>query len=172
MPRAQLRHNSLSGDTLLKYITSACFPGNWRGTSYEFVLHWKEQVAHYEKLEMEAFPPKQKLHMLQNTVGDVTDLANVKKLGDQIIARGGPSLDFEGYLELLLSACSTYNHATPNKTGPRNVYTTDITHDVSAEAFYDAHSTEVYHVDMDISDIVVHATDTYPKSNSSFLPRE
>jgi hypothetical protein len=40
----------LSGDTLLKYITSARFPGNWRGTSYAFVLHWKEQVAHYEKL--------------------------------------------------------------------------------------------------------------------------
>jgi hypothetical protein len=165
----------LSGDTLLKYITSARFPGNWRGTSSAFVLHWKEQVAHYEKLEMEAaFPPKQKLRMLQNTGGDVTDLANVKQLGDQIVARGGPSLDFEGYLELLLSACSTYdkNYATPNKAGPLNVYTTDITHDVTNEAFYDAHSTEVYHVDTDISDIVVHETDTRPKSDSLFLPRE
>jgi hypothetical protein len=31
----------LSGDTLLKYITSARYPGSWRGTSYAFVLHWK-----------------------------------------------------------------------------------------------------------------------------------
>jgi hypothetical protein len=36
----------LSGDNLLKYITSARCPGNWRGTSYSFVLHWKEQVMH------------------------------------------------------------------------------------------------------------------------------
>jgi hypothetical protein len=43
----------LSGDTLLKYITSARYPGNWKGTSYAFVLHWKEQVVHYEKLELE-----------------------------------------------------------------------------------------------------------------------
>jgi hypothetical protein len=31
----------LSGDTLLQYITTTRYPGNWRGTSYEFVLHWK-----------------------------------------------------------------------------------------------------------------------------------
>jgi hypothetical protein len=95
-------------------------------------------------------------------------------LGDQIISRGGPSLDFEGHLEFLLSACSTYNknHAIPNKAVPRNMYTTDIMHNVTAEVLFDAHSTEVYHVDTDISDIVVHATDTHPKSNLSFFPRE
>jgi hypothetical protein len=32
----------ISGDTLLQYITTARYPGNWRGTSYAFVLHWKE----------------------------------------------------------------------------------------------------------------------------------
>ena len=47
----------LSGDTLLKYITSASYPQNWRGTSDAFVLHWKEQVAQYEKLELENVPP-------------------------------------------------------------------------------------------------------------------
>jgi hypothetical protein len=41
----------LSGDILLKYITSARYPGNWCGTSYAFVLHWKEQVMQYKKLE-------------------------------------------------------------------------------------------------------------------------
>jgi hypothetical protein len=47
----------ISGDTLLKYITSAQFPGNWRGTAYSFVLHWTEQVVYYEKLELEDIPP-------------------------------------------------------------------------------------------------------------------
>jgi hypothetical protein len=60
-----------------------------------------------------------------------------------------------------------------NKAGPLNVYTTDITPDETNEALYDAHSTEVYHVDTYILDIVVHETDTRPKSNSLFLlPRE
>jgi hypothetical protein len=45
----------ISGYMLLKYITSAHFPGNWRGTAYSFVLHWKEQVPYYEKLESKTF---------------------------------------------------------------------------------------------------------------------
>jgi hypothetical protein len=68
----------LSGDTLLQYITTARFPGNWRGTAYALVLHWKEQVMRSEKLEVDDFPPKQKLGMLQNAVGEVTELAYVK----------------------------------------------------------------------------------------------
>ena len=101
----------LSGDTLLQNFASARFPGNWRGTSYGFVLHWKEQVMRYEKLEPEAFPSKQKLRMLQNAVGDVTELAYVKQIGDQDIARGNPPLSYESYMELLLSACSKIGRA-------------------------------------------------------------
>jgi hypothetical protein len=75
-----------SGDTLLQYTTTTRYPVNWRGTSYEFDLHWKEQVMKYERLELEDFPPKQKLRMLQNAVGDVTELAYVNQIGDQDIA--------------------------------------------------------------------------------------
>jgi hypothetical protein len=38
------------------------------------------------RLELEAFPPEQKLRMLQNAVGDVTELAYVKPIVDQDIA--------------------------------------------------------------------------------------
>jgi hypothetical protein len=82
----------LSGDTLLQYITTSRFPGSWRGPSYGFVLHWKEQVMKYEKLELEEFPPKQKLRMLQNSVGDVSALGYVKRIGDLDVARGNPPL--------------------------------------------------------------------------------
>jgi hypothetical protein len=51
----------LSGDTLLQYITAARYPGDWRDTSFAFLLHWKEQVMKYEKLELEDFPPKLKM---------------------------------------------------------------------------------------------------------------
>jgi hypothetical protein len=50
------------------------------------VLHWKEQVMKYEKLVLEDFPPRQKLHLIQNAVGEVTELAFVKQIGDQDIA--------------------------------------------------------------------------------------
>jgi hypothetical protein len=33
----------LSGDTLLQYITAARYPGDWRGTSFAFMLHWKNK---------------------------------------------------------------------------------------------------------------------------------
>jgi len=156
----------ISGDTLLKYITSARYPGNWRGTSYAFVLHWKEQVMHYEKLELEDIPPKQKLRMLQNTVNDVGDLANVKQLSDQMVARGEPPLNFEGYMELLLSACSTYdkNHAVARQPGQRNVYAASVEH--SEDDFYDAYSTEVFHVDTDVSEVLAHKSNTQPMTKT------
>jgi hypothetical protein len=80
----------ISGDTLLQYIMTACYHGNWCGTSYAFVLHWKEKITQYEKLELEDFPPKQKLWMLQNAVADVSELAYVKQIGDQDVACGKP----------------------------------------------------------------------------------
>jgi hypothetical protein len=63
----------------------------------------------YEKLEFEAFPPKQKLQLLQNAVGDVTELSYIKQIDDQDVARGHPALIYDSYMELLLSACSTYD---------------------------------------------------------------
>lgn len=167
----------LSGDTLLKYITSARYPGNWRGTAYAFVLHWKEQVMQYEKLEVENVPPKQKLRMLQNTIGDVAELANVKQQSDQVVARGEPPLPYEGYLELLLSACSTYDkmHATP-RTAQRNVYAANFEPD---DNLYDTNDHHTFGIDTDVTDILAYTTNTRfqgPSGNrndqSPYLPRE
>jgi hypothetical protein len=115
------------GDTLLQYITTTRYPETWRGTSHGFVLHWKEQVIKYKKLELEAFPPKQKLQLLQNAVGDVTELSYIKQIGDQDVARGHPTLTYDSYMELLLSACSTYDKqlCLPG-TQKREFYQTEI----------------------------------------------
>jgi hypothetical protein len=67
-------------------------------------------VSQYKKLDLKDIPPKQKLMMFKNTVVDVADLQSVKRIEDQGIARGKPSLGEEAYLELLLSACSDYNY--------------------------------------------------------------
>jgi hypothetical protein len=170
----------ISGDTLLQYITTARYPGNWRGTSHSFVLHWKEQIIQYEKLELEDFPPKQKLRMLQNAVTDVNELAYVKQIGDQDVARGKPPLDFESYLQLLLSACSAYdrNHAAPSKQR-RNVYAAIL--DPPAEEPPDETNYDIFHVDTDISDILAFSSSTtrsfnnvqkVGNTNKGFLPRE
>jgi hypothetical protein len=83
----------ISFDSLLKYIMSARFTGNWRDTVYSFVLHWKEQVSYYEKLELKDITTEQKLRMLKNTVADVADLQSVKHIEDQNIACGKHLLD-------------------------------------------------------------------------------
>jgi hypothetical protein len=173
----------LSGDTLLQYITTTRFPGTWRGSSYGFVLHWKEQVMKYEKLELEDFPPKQKLRMLQNAVGDVTELAYVKQIGDQDIARGNPPLVYESYLELLLSACSTYDKkiTLPGKQ-KRAVYTATSSNDDGSYPYDDIKDGEynVFQVDTDISDIMAFNTSmkrfdnkkNTGKPSYNFLPRD
>jgi hypothetical protein len=176
----------LSRDTLLQYITTTRFPGNWRGTAHGFALHSKEQVMKYEKLELEDFPPKQKLRMLQNAVGDITELAYVKQISDQDVARGNQPLAYEGYMELLLSACSTYDRkiVIPGKQ-KRAVYASAISDGGDDYPYADNQNEdyEVFQVDTDINDIIVHATNTNrfsklkaadsgkPKQ-SNFLPRE
>jgi hypothetical protein len=65
----------LAGDMLIKYIINAKYPGEWRGTTFGFVLHWQERLTKYKELDLEISPPKQKLRMLQNAVGDVKALA-------------------------------------------------------------------------------------------------
>ena len=174
----------LSGDTLLQYITTARFPGSWRGTSYGFVLHWKEQVMKYEKLELEPFGDKQKLRMLQNAVGDVSELSYVKQLGDQDIARGLPPLTYPNYLELLLSACSTYDKkiGTPGKQ-KRAVYAALVDETDNDPLLNDTnHGGEygVFQVDTDISDILAYNTNMNRsgasrndmQTKTKYLPRE
>lgn len=60
--------------------------------------------------------------MFQKTIDDVAGLASVKQLSNQVFTRGDATLDFDAKIELLLSACSTYDksHATP-RSGQRHV---------------------------------------------------
>lgn len=162
----------LSGDTLLQYISTARYPGTWRGNSFNFVLHFKEQLMKYEKLELEVLPPKHKLRLLQNAVGEISELAYVKQIGDQNIAQGNQPLAYDTYMELLLSACSTYDKkiALPGKQ-KRAVYVSEFESDTYTDTY------EAYRVDTDVEDIMAHATDTNRSgnrppygSNKTFIP--
>jgi hypothetical protein len=99
----------VSGDDLLRCITTARYPDNWRGTAFYFVLHWQEQVWLYERLELEAFLRRQKIFMIQNDVCEATVSAHVKQLADLGISNGNKALTYDNYVDLLLEACSTFD---------------------------------------------------------------
>jgi hypothetical protein len=61
----------------------------------------------YERHKLEAFPPKQKLCMLYNAVGEYSELTYVKQIGDQDIGQGNMVLTYKRYMELLLLVCYT-----------------------------------------------------------------
>jgi hypothetical protein len=93
--------------------------------------------------------------MLQNAVGEVSESAYIKQIGDQDIGRGNPPLVYETYMELLLSACSTYDrkNVLPGKQ-KRTVYASEFDSDTYNTNY------ETYRVDTDVADIMANATDT------------
>jgi hypothetical protein len=115
--------------------------------------------------------------MLQNDVGDVSELSYVKQLGDQDIAH-------PNYLELLLSACSTYDKkiGTPGKQ-KRAVYASlvdEIENDPFLNNINHGGEYKVFQVDTDISDILAYSTNInrFGKSSNDmqtktkYLPHE
>jgi hypothetical protein len=47
--------------------------------------------------------------MIQNAIGDMTDLAHVKQLDDLGVANGNTPLSYDSYSTLLLEACATFD---------------------------------------------------------------
>jgi hypothetical protein len=148
------------------------------------VLHWNEQDTKYAKLDLEVFPRKQRLRLLQNAIGDVTDLSYIKKISDQELASGYSTLEYDAYMELLLSACSTYfkKLTLPGKQR-RAVYLSEIRnyHDTYDEP--DGNGDVEYHAyryDNDVSDIMINMSDVSRFINLSngdtkqsvFIPRD
>jgi hypothetical protein len=101
--------------------------------------------------------------LLQNAVGDVTELSYVKQISDEGVARGNLPLAYEGYMELLLSACYTYDKKITLPGKPlRAVYTTTISNNgkhISTDDTLDGEY-EVFTVDTDVSDIMVNSTNS------------
>jgi hypothetical protein len=67
-----------------------------------------------------------------------------------MVSRGDPPLTLEGYMELLVLACSTYDksNTTTRQSGQRNDYDTTMEYD--EDICYDSNNTEIFHVDTDI----------------------
>jgi len=112
---------SLDSSNLLSYITSVRLgSGMWKGSTYNFILHWQDQIRLYEKQvsTTDHFSDGQKRVMLQNAVHPVMDLRNVKNQADQIKTQSGTELTYEQYCNLLLSAASAYDVSFAAKEAP------------------------------------------------------
>jgi hypothetical protein len=98
--------------------------------------------------------------MLKHAVADVTDLQSEKA-----------PLEWEAYLELLLSSCSDYDKSHNNaRLAQRNIYATNDAYDIA----YDYQHEDTPHgVVTDIMENYANATQTTnPGNTSPFIPRE
>jgi hypothetical protein len=113
----------------------------------------KNKSGDMRGLNRKNFPPSQKLRMIQNAVGDVTELETVKKLADLGVANGNHPLTYKTYVALRLEACSTFDkkHELPGRQ-KRAVYAAAIADDDPEYPYdpVDDGAYEAYWVDTDI----------------------
>ena len=66
--------------SLTQYVTNTVLDDHYKGTTEQFVLHFKEQFRELEEIseESEHFPPQIKLQLLQNAVRPINDLRIVE----------------------------------------------------------------------------------------------
>ena len=70
---------------ILSYITSARLgSGEWKGSTENFIIHWKNQIWLYEHLvpDVDHFSNGQKRIMLENAVTNIDELRHVKISAD------------------------------------------------------------------------------------------
>jgi hypothetical protein len=74
-----------------------------------YKLAWNAFVPHWKKLKLVSYPTEQRLWIVESSLGDVNESSHAKTLGEHCVGHGIPALDFNNYIELLISACTTYH---------------------------------------------------------------
>ena len=146
---------------ILRYLTAVQLgTGMWKGSTYSFIIHFQNTVSKYEKLvdKKDCFSDGMKRTMLENAVNPIPDLRAVKTTAD-IHKAGGRTVDYNGYIKLLLAAAVTYGSEIRGKKTHR-AYVHQVFND---EASYgDEDSDGAYGIDEDIGTILVNATERRP----------
>jgi hypothetical protein len=105
----------ISSQSLTAYLTTSNIrDGSWRGTDTAYLNHWNEQMHKLvEYSPTTTMTDDFKLTLLKNAVQDASHLASVESAYDVTTQLGsgtpGP-IDYNGYMEVLLSAAQ--NHDT------------------------------------------------------------
>ena len=118
---------------LTQYVTNTVLDGNFKGTTEQFVLHFKEQFRQLDEIseDSEKLPPTVKLTLLRTAVRSINDLRNVETLDEFQSTTYGHgstiSLSYETYYDLPINACVRYDKTKKANIGKRrNIYNTNI----------------------------------------------
>ena len=118
---------------LTQYVTNTVLDDSFKGTSEQFVLHFKEQFRQLDEIsdDSEKLPPSVKLTLLQTAVRSINDLRIVETLDKfQSTTHGhgsSTSLSYQTFYDLLVNACVRYDKMTKANIGKRrNVYNSTI----------------------------------------------
>ena len=97
---------------LTTYVPNLKLTDNWRGTTTQFLLHFKEQLRLLDSLVPldEQLPDSTRMVFLQRAVKGVPDLRRVRILDGVMTAKSGSftTITYEGYYKLLQD--SSFHH--------------------------------------------------------------
>ena len=91
---------------------------DWRGSTHDFVLKWKEQNRRYVAIvgTSQAIPSATKDHLLRNAVRSIPALKNIENMVTILekgigttVATMTSDQRYERYKKLLISVCQTYD---------------------------------------------------------------
>jgi hypothetical protein len=104
----------ISSQSLTAYLTTSKIrDGSWRGTDTVYLNHWNEQMRKLvEYLPTTPMTDDFKLTLLKNAVQEAPHLASVESAYDVTtwLGSGTPgSIDYNGYMEVLLSAAQNHD---------------------------------------------------------------
>ena len=118
---------------LTQYVTNTVLDDNFKGTTEQFFLHFKEQFRQLDEIyeDSEKLPPTVKLTLLQTAVRSINDLRIVETLDEFQSTTYGhgstTSLSYETYYDLLINAYVRYDKTKKATKGKRrNVYNKNI----------------------------------------------
>ena len=104
----------IDSDTLLQYITTASIvDGSWNGMTEQFVLHWMEQVRLYQDLvdPTAVLVDAVKVSLISDAVRGHPKLSGVYNVAAQLASQPGQHVDYDQYVNLLLSECAQVDSA-------------------------------------------------------------
>ena len=153
------------------YVTTTVLDKSWKGTTDQFILHFNEQFRQLDEVSLpeETLPYTTRLTLLQTAVHNIPEPRMVETMEEFISLSSstpGPTMGYDNYLTLLQNACIRYdsNHTSRPCPASRAAYQHELSPDqhdnpypqdysspgttyggidMSAEAFYQVHTTNL-----------------------------
>jgi hypothetical protein len=127
----------------MKYITGIKLDANWRRTTEQFLLHFREQFRLLDDLidPKERMVERMRCILLENAVQDIPFLRNINNTDEfQRILHRSNKFNYKQYFNLLLVAAQKYD--STSKVKPNNARRIVYNHEMDSEGFNDVFDTQ------------------------------